>query len=167
MKKEENRKTIITILNVVVIVLTIAVIVTGISCLAAAERAKKELADVQTALDELRSAAPLDQYWTAGAIEQGKKNGGLREDTKTVFLTCKRAENAPGELILVSSDSDYSTMTFDGEGKAVRELDRMMEDYLLENEGNLVVLVSRDRFSGEELTALEEMLGERVGQFAG
>ena len=169
MKNEESRSRFIAISNIVVIILTLCVIITGISCLAAAEKAKKELADVQSALEELRTSAPLDQYWTENALRTVHEAGGLTQEIKTVFLTCKqdRSSGSGDELILVSSDKDYSTLTLDSRGEAVRELDGMMETYLKTSEGNLVVLVSRDRFSAEELSQLEGMLEEKVERFAG
>ena len=166
MKNEESRKKFITISNIVVIILTVCVIITGISCLAAAEKAKKELADVQSALDELKTSAPLDQYWTENALRKVQEQGGLTEEIKTVFLTCKRdSGGSGGELILVSSDRDYDTLTLDGNGEAVRELDGLMGEYLEANEGKLVVLVSRERFSDEDLSLLEGMLEEKVERF--
>ena len=169
MKNEENRKRFIAISNILLIALTLCVIFTGVSCLAAAEKAKKELANVESALEELRSSAPLDQFWTEGAVQKAREGGSLTPEVKTVFLTCRRESGSGtgGELILVSSDQDYDTLTLDAGGKAVRELDEMMGDFLEENGGNLVVLVSRERFSDEDLSLLEGMLTEKVERSAG
>ncbi len=168
MKNEESRKRFIALSNIVLIVLTLCVIFTGVSCLAAAEKAKKELANVQSALEELRSSAPLDQFWTEAAVQSVREGGSLTPEVKTVFLTCRQESgDGSGELILVSSDRDYDTLTLDAGGEAVRELDGMMGDFLEANGGNLVVLVSRERFSAEDLSLLEGMLTERVERFAG
>ena len=167
MKNEENRKRFIAVSNIVVIVLTLCVIITGISCLAAAEKAKAELVNIQSALDELRSSAPLDQYWTENALKKAREEGNLTPEIKTVFLTCKQnpGSGSGGELILVSSDRDYDTLTLDSTGEAVRELDGLMGEYLEANGGSLVVLVSRERFSEEDLSLLEGMLAEKVERF--
>ena len=57
-----------TVLNILVIVLTIAVVITCFSCLWSVERAKEKMADIESAIGELKSSAPLDQFWTNGAM---------------------------------------------------------------------------------------------------
>ncbi len=167
MKESVNGSKITMVLNIVVIIFTLLVIIMGLSCLAEAERARAELSDVRQALEELRSSTPLDQFWTQKALQKVRTGASPGEDVKTVFLTCKREGDSGGELILVTSDEEYRSLKLSSDGKAVSELEGEMEKYLQENGGELIVLISRDRFDAEDLARIESALGERIERFQG
>ena len=167
----ENKKKYLNstaVLNILVSVLTLAVIITCISCLYSAERAKEKMADVEAAIEELRSSAPLDQFWTESAMKKYGDTGSLESGIKTVFLTYKDYGTGynEGELILISNDEDYKNIEMDNSGAGITELSGIIKEYLKENDGELVILVSRNRFSEKDLVKLEEMISEHIESYA-
>ncbi len=156
------------ILNILVMVLTLAVIITCFSCLYSVEKAREKMADIESAIGELKSSAPLDQFWTDGAMAKYGSSGSFDGQIKTVFLTYKDYGTGynEGEIILVSNDEDYQTISLDNSGAGITELSGIIEEYLKDSNGELVILISRNRFSENDLARLEEMITGNINSFA-
>ena len=156
------------LLNILVIVLTIAVIITGLSCLWSVERAKEKMADMESVLAQLESSEPLDQFWTDSAMKKAGETGALNSEIKTVFLTYKDYGTGynEGEIILVSNDEDYQTIELDGSGEGITELSGIIGEYLKSSNGELVILISRNRFSEHDLARREAMIDGQIGSYA-
>ena len=155
------------VLNILVIILTIAVVITCFSCLYSVERAKEKMADVEAALEELSSTAPLDQFWTESAMRKYGSTGSFNGEIKTVFITYKDYGTGynEGELIVVSNNEDYRNISMDGTGSGITELSGILEEYLNESNGELVILISRNRFSERDLASLEEMISGHINSY--
>ena len=155
------------VLNILVIILTIAVVITCFSCLYSVERAKEKMADVEAALEELSSTAPLDQFWTESAMRKYGSTGSFNGEIKTVFITYKDYGTGynEGELIVVSNNEDYRNISMDGTGSGITELSGILEEYLNEGNGELVILISRNRFSERDLASLEEMISGHINSY--
>ena len=156
------------LLNILVTVLTLAVIITCISCLWSVERAKEKMADIESALAQLESSEPLDQFWTDSAMKKAGEIGALNSEIKTVFLTYKDYGTGynEGEIILVSNDEDYQTIELDGSGEGINELSGIIGEYLKSSNGELVILISRNRFTENDLARLEAMIDGQIGSYA-
>ena len=156
------------LLNILVTVLTLAVIITCISCLWSVERAKEKMADIESALAQLESSEPLDQFWTDSAMKKAGEIGALNSEIKTVFLTYKDYGTGynEGEIILVSNDEDYQTIELDGSGEGINELSGIIGEYLKSSNGELVILISRNRFPENDLARLEAMIDGQIGSYA-
>ena len=156
------------VLNILVMVLTIAVVITCISCLWSVERAREKMADIEAAIGELKSSAPLDQFWTDGAMAKYGTTGSFEGEIKTVFITYKDYGTGynEGEIIVVSNDEDYQNISLDNSGAGITELSGVIEEYLKASNGELVILVSRNRFSESDLAKLEEMITGHINSYA-
>ena len=168
MENKEKFLNSTAVLNILVTVLTIAVIITCVSCLWSVERAKEKMADIEAALEELSSSAPLDQFWTDSAMKKAGENGSLNGEIKTVFLTYKDYGTGynEGEIILVSNDEDYQNIELDSSEAGLTELGGILAEYLKANDGELVILISRNRFSENNLARLEEMISGQFSSYA-
>ena len=156
------------VMNILVMALTIAVIITCVSCLYSVERAKEKMADIESAISELKSSAPLDQFWTDSAMKKYVGTGSFDGDIKTVFITYKDYGTGynEGEIIVISNDEDYLNIAMDNSGAGMTELSGVIEDYLKASNGELVILISRNRFSENDLAKLEEMISGHISSFA-
>ena len=156
------------VLNILVIVLTIAVVITCFSCLWSVERAKEKMSDIEAAIGALKSSAPLDQFWTNGAMAKYGSTGSFDGEIKTVFITYKDYGTGynEGEIIVVSNDEDYQTISLDSSGAGITELSGIIEDYLKASNGELVILISRNRFSENDLIKLEDMISGHINSYA-
>lgn len=167
-EKKEKLLNSTGLLNILVMVLTIAVIITCFSCLWSVEKARGKMEDIESAINELKSSAPLDQFWTDSAMAKYGSTGSFDGEIRTVFLTYKDYGTGynEGEIILVSNDEDYRTISMDNSGAGITELSGIIEEYLKASDGELVILISRNRFSENDLAKLEEMISGHINSYA-